>query len=126
MVSVKVSMLPLPVIPGKMADQLASLSALLYSSRWFELLSVLKEMVAVLPVFVMLVIKTVEEPQLVASVPKLVMLPTIVPQPVTVALLEITRPLAKVNVPPCSCNAAAFTPSPTTNGAPLEQTIVLA
>src|SRR5260221_525028 len=55
-------------------------------------------------------------PQLVAMVPKLRMVPTIVPQPESVALLEIVRPLANTWVPPTSWKVAALVPSPTTKG----------
>ena len=58
--------------------------------------------------------------------PLLVMGPMMVPQPVTVALDEMTRPLAKLKTPPCNWSVAALTPSPTTNAAPFATVMLLA
>ena len=57
------------------------------------------------------------EPQFVAIVPWLIMLPIMVPHPLSVALLEMISPLENECVPPLKCNVAGVTPSPTTNGA---------
>src|SRR5947207_4391974 len=64
-------------------------------------------------------------PQLVEIVPRLMMVPIILPQPLRIALLEMVRPLAKICVPPSSSNVAALTPSPTTKGDPLLTTVLL-
>jgi len=85
--------------PGKIAVQPVSLIAFLYSTTWFEPLSVVKNTIPVEFIFVTAVITTPAGPQFVARVPKLLTLPWIVPQPVTVALLEMTRPLAKKKFP---------------------------
>jgi hypothetical protein len=83
---------PVPIIPGSKGVQAESLKVFLYSNTWLELLSVVKETVLVEPTRVIAVMVT----QLSASVPKLLTGPMMVPQPVTLALLEIMSPLAKV------------------------------
>src|SRR2546430_2289959 len=65
-------------------------------------------------------------PQFVEIIPRLIILPIIVPQPSRVALLEITNPLAKEWVPPLRWNVAGVMPSPTTKGDPLPPVVLLA
>src|SRR6266700_3485040 len=52
-------------------------------------------------------------------------LPIIVPHPVRLALLEMTRPLAKECIPPSRLNVAALAPSPTTNAEPFATVVPL-
>ena len=79
-----------------MGDQVASLSVCLNSSTWFEPLRVENQTVAVLPDLLRAVMMGAAAPQFVFRVPVFEMLPTIVPQPVTVPLDEIRRPFAKL------------------------------
>src|SRR5258706_10366861 len=69
--------------------------------------------------------KTDDPPQFVAMMPLLITVPMIVPQPLSVALLEIIRPLAKECVPPRSSSVAAFVPLPTINGDPFATLLFL-
>ena len=64
-------------------------------------------------------------PQLMLLTPLLMTLPMIVPQPVSVALGEMTRPSAKTCVPPRNSITAALVPSPMTKGRPFDTMVPL-
>ena len=84
------------MIPGRMGDQDTSLKVCLNSSTWFEPLKVENQTVAVLPDLMRAVMMGAVAPQFVFRVPLFEMVPTIVPQPVTVALVAMTSPFAKL------------------------------
>ena len=89
--------LPLPGMAGRSEFQVGAARLVLYSTMWFEPESVLNWIVTLFPILVIFeTLMAAIEPQGLLYVPLLTTVPMTVPQPVTVALGEITRPSAKV------------------------------